>query len=243
MAILDTVTKTNEYANHGVHVLRSFLKENDFSIINTWLETTSENVVNVSGDLTAKSYEIAAPRASIRPIILKLREAVKAKYECDSLHTNLFRVLEISPWEWEELAFPDYEPTPEELAEWDKPMKPASFDDPAKREESGAQLNASSYLEASVEDKSVLNRVFSPGDGNEVNSVAYHAMVVLDSEFDGGAVTLDSALSGEKITINLSAGDVLVFRRDVCSDQVISKINSGKMLCFNIIMTHLLGPL
>lgn len=243
MAILDTVTRTNEYADHGVHVLRNFIKEEDFSIINTWLETTSENVINVCGHLTAKSYEIAAPRVSIRPIILKVREAMKTKYECDSLYVNLFRVLEVTPWEWEEIADPDYVPTPEQLAEWDRPMKKVSFDFEEKREESGAQLNASSYLEADIPSRSVSNRVFVTSNSNEVDPGAYHAMIVLDSEFVGGNVSVTSPSSGEKVSIALNAGDVLFFRGDSHTEQEISEIVSGKMMSFNMIMTHSLGPL
>jgi hypothetical protein len=238
MGILDTVTKTNEYGQHGIHIFRNFFTEEELALLDTWVETSYSSSTDVSGHLTAKNYSIITNRESVRPYFTKLREAIKTKCSTETLFIARVKVLEISPWEWEELVDPDYVPTEEQLASWDRPMKTLSYNLTEVREAALASVPSNGYALADFESGIVSNPLFLDIYQNPIEIDAYHAMVVLNPEFTGGSVTVNSSITNEDVVLDLNPGDVLFFNKSVSGVQQISKVLTGKRRCFNLVLTE-----
>lgn len=238
MAILDTVTKSNEYAEHGIHVFRNFFTQEDLGILDTWIDTSYGSSNDVAGLLSAKHFSIITNRESVRQYFTKLKEAIKTKCSTETLYIARVKVLEVSPWTWEELVDPDYVPTEEQLATWDRPMKTVSYDHEEVREASLSSVFDNGYVYCSSDNGVISSPLFLDSNLFPIQIDAYHAMVVLNPEFTGGSVTINSSVTNQEVEIDLNPGDVLFLNKSVSDVQQISKVLTGKRRCFNLILTE-----
>ena len=233
MGILDRLEAKNK-----VHVINNFFTEQEVAILDEWSETMCSSSELVYGFLSTKNHYIYGNRQSIRPLITKLRESIKNTYGSDLLYVNELSILEISQWQFEVVADPDYVPTEEELAQSDKFKKTVTFGDPETIEYSLANSVPDKNITVDLTDgkvsfdmfkNSILSTEATNPDGTPADF--YYASIILGSNFTGGDVSVKDE------SFNLSSGDVIFFKKSVSERQDIEKILLGKRICINLMLS------
>lgn len=226
-----------ESARKEIHLAKNFYNGEELTLLNAWVESSLESVEQVETLLSAKTYNVVTNRQSVRPLFVKLREFMKNTYFTDTLYINRLQVLEISPWTHEVTLDPNYVPTEEELATYDKATKTVNYNDPMYYTEGLSFWKQSddkfSYANININDASVLFKLFK--DENAIDLALpqqCHAIIMMDSVFTGGSVTVNDS------EYEISNGDVLFFNKQVSEEFKVSEILTGHFKSIQLLISE-----
>lgn len=232
MGILERASAPNE-----VHVIENFYTEEELALLDAWVESSMGSAEQVVTSLSAKTYNIITNRESVRHLFVRLREFMKNKYNTDTLHINQLKVLEVSPWMHEVIADPDYVPTEEELATSQRPTKMVSYNDEMYWTEGHTSWKQPedkfAYANLNLDDASVLFKLFKDDNGIDLAVPQQcHAIVIMSHPFTGGSVKINDS------ELNVSAGDVIFFKKQVSEEFKVSEILTGQFKSIQLLLSE-----
>jgi hypothetical protein len=232
MGILDRAL-----ASSTVHVVENFFTEEELILLDSWVESSIPSAEYEITTLSAKTSKIVTNRQSVRPVFVRVREFIKNAYNTDTLTINQIKALHISPWAHEVIADPDYVPTEEQLATWDRPKKVITFDDERYWSEGKDHFDLGEdkfhYTTPVANSGEVIVQLFKDDNGIDLAlENQCHATIVLRSPFTGGSIKVGDS------DFNVSPGSLMFFKKQVSEQQRISEILTGDFKSLQLLISE-----